>query len=1086
MAINPLLLNVKPISEITTVDNPIKGHLLFYDGSDELKKVDIIKFQSLIGGIAKPLAIADATPTTAGWYKPTTSGTYANAGGLVAQKGYDSLFYFDGTTWSLVAVALPITNYNTDILSPTSTNKAETGKSVGDYIETQKSNYLGFDTILLTPTITNGKALTASQNPTYTNVVFFREIDSAGWNVFKYERLFNTNERVDLKFHFLHGNIIYFANSGKLIQRIILTTEQVTARKVTLEIPKGINEIYFGVSDSSLGLTELKLITNQKLKDASEYFYLSGNNKLGNYTAQQKFDNNGNIIVGGANTYAVKFLDVESGKLFTYGINTSGTGGFFFYDSNKRLIGKVLRNDLDFNADPISGKWDLKHSVDVPVGTKYVSFDNEKSQYSKIDGTLEFDTPIQNARIWQDFDVLKRDFDVVNPVEISSNILTQKNISNSFLEEGSNILDKSKKLIIKNKSLKGVGRIAFRFRFQEDVNNENAERKLVEIIDANGDNYFNFVVRKNRTSALKGSDEPKYLPSIITTYPIPKFNSGFGVRTNLTGVDVSRRSLNYEDRAINVTAPTNIVNQYKPLVGNDLFYVRFNSTNQSLLDTWKDLTLKTTVSSISLTSVSQNFSVVSNYAEFQTMRDLFFDFETKINNTILAPYLELVQIFLGGRKPTETSMQTRFEKNDLWIEPSDILQMEVPLISVYANFSAPETGILDSFPAYVSRAIDRSWHTFEFISSQEVDTALFTIDGQWFSDKGNINFPGIRKAFAKDGFIKIGSEIGIDIKDLVVQFDNYTDVETREFPASHIFCSNYHPSIIHYFGHDIYYCEDKNISESEVLDKYHKYISEGGFIPDSLKPADPDYKGDDYIPSYRKHLAHPSWKLEMTLSWLKDAGYVNISHKDLSDWVRNGKSLPSNKCFLFDLDDNPTYVYARNEIKSIFRRNGCKPAFALELGFYVTEDTPTTYYNPQSLITQYKDTNEHRINLQKRLQSMQHEGWEMVLHGAKLGFYHKGISFETLKNELTNTIDIGAKIGIENAFWCLSSGGVTPNSIKFHDYIGLKISTATHGTYVGLCHHPNHSPRYSYEPNFSGGYDSDRDKKEKIISYNFK
>lgn len=107
MAINPLLLNVKPISEITTVDNPIKGHLLFYDGSDELKKVDIIKFQSLIGGIAKPLAIADATPTTAGWYKPTTSGTYANAGGLVAQEGYDTLFYFDGTTWIKVEVAMP-------------------------------------------------------------------------------------------------------------------------------------------------------------------------------------------------------------------------------------------------------------------------------------------------------------------------------------------------------------------------------------------------------------------------------------------------------------------------------------------------------------------------------------------------------------------------------------------------------------------------------------------------------------------------------------------------------------------------------------------------------------------------------------------------------------------------------------------------------------------------------------------------------------------------------------------------------------------------------------------------------------------
>lgn len=116
MSIKPLLLNVKPISEITTVNNPIKGHLLFYDGGDELKKVDISEFQSLIGGIAKPLAIADATPTTAGWYKPTTSGTYSNAGGLVAQVGYDTLFYFDGTTWSKVEVKMPtpIENYYTN------------------------------------------------------------------------------------------------------------------------------------------------------------------------------------------------------------------------------------------------------------------------------------------------------------------------------------------------------------------------------------------------------------------------------------------------------------------------------------------------------------------------------------------------------------------------------------------------------------------------------------------------------------------------------------------------------------------------------------------------------------------------------------------------------------------------------------------------------------------------------------------------------------------------------------------------------------------------------------------------------------
>lgn len=134
MAINPLLLNVKPISEITTVDNPTDGHLLFYDGSDELKKVDIIEFQSLIGGIAKPLAIADASPTVDGWYKPTTSGTYANAGGLIAQAGYDTLFYKDGATWKKTEIAIPNFSLNTT-LNPTDNTKGSTDKAVADFVD---------------------------------------------------------------------------------------------------------------------------------------------------------------------------------------------------------------------------------------------------------------------------------------------------------------------------------------------------------------------------------------------------------------------------------------------------------------------------------------------------------------------------------------------------------------------------------------------------------------------------------------------------------------------------------------------------------------------------------------------------------------------------------------------------------------------------------------------------------------------------------------------------------------------------------------------------------------------------------------
>lgn len=71
-----------------------------------------------------PLAPTDATPTKAGWYKPTVSGTYANAGGLVVQDGYYTLFYFDGTTWSKTEVQMPqasqnIANY-TDMILPIS------------------------------------------------------------------------------------------------------------------------------------------------------------------------------------------------------------------------------------------------------------------------------------------------------------------------------------------------------------------------------------------------------------------------------------------------------------------------------------------------------------------------------------------------------------------------------------------------------------------------------------------------------------------------------------------------------------------------------------------------------------------------------------------------------------------------------------------------------------------------------------------------------------------------------------------------------------------------------------------------------
>ena len=88
-------------------------------------------------GYKGDLIKSDPAPTQIGFYGLLETGVYTNLGGIDAQSGKLNFASFDGTTWSLIAVEIPI-NYNTGKLSPTSINKAETGKSIADYIETKK------------------------------------------------------------------------------------------------------------------------------------------------------------------------------------------------------------------------------------------------------------------------------------------------------------------------------------------------------------------------------------------------------------------------------------------------------------------------------------------------------------------------------------------------------------------------------------------------------------------------------------------------------------------------------------------------------------------------------------------------------------------------------------------------------------------------------------------------------------------------------------------------------------------------------------------------------------------------------------
>lgn len=107
-----LLVKV-PISTLNKISGIPNGFIPVYiEGSDgKMELMDIDNFNNL-SKTAKPLKPTDATPTEEGLYIPTESGTYANAGGLIAQEGYYTLFFFDGTNWTKSETLLPENGIN--------------------------------------------------------------------------------------------------------------------------------------------------------------------------------------------------------------------------------------------------------------------------------------------------------------------------------------------------------------------------------------------------------------------------------------------------------------------------------------------------------------------------------------------------------------------------------------------------------------------------------------------------------------------------------------------------------------------------------------------------------------------------------------------------------------------------------------------------------------------------------------------------------------------------------------------------------------------------------------------------------------
>lgn len=105
-------INVKSVTELTAILNPVDGFFPFEGPDGKLYKVPINTFYQLIGGMAKPISPTDPAPIIVGWYKPTTysedPGTnYPNLDDLKAIEGFDTLFYFDGTEWVDIVNRMP-------------------------------------------------------------------------------------------------------------------------------------------------------------------------------------------------------------------------------------------------------------------------------------------------------------------------------------------------------------------------------------------------------------------------------------------------------------------------------------------------------------------------------------------------------------------------------------------------------------------------------------------------------------------------------------------------------------------------------------------------------------------------------------------------------------------------------------------------------------------------------------------------------------------------------------------------------------------------------------------------------------------
>lgn len=613
---------------------------------------------------------------------------------------------------------------------------------------------------------------------------------------------------------------------------------------------------------------------------------------------------------------------------------------------------------------------------------------------------------------------------------------------------------------IKNVSKTGVFHLAFEFQLGEDVNMSDFVKQIARF--ESGSNYININVNAAPTSIHTGKDS-KQATNILSTIPIPYFNSFFNIRSSLSvagdylNKDLLKRTLEMD----NVKAPSPFC--FKPLCGDDLFSIRIlpidtngNEYSDVMTSTQAQETLANWVNAyIEVTSTSFNFvnpdlSINKSflYADYTSLTGMY---------TAIATQLEALS--LSDAKVIVTDYNTSgIRSNGSKYDHTKLLRCKLMLCTTY-----PKPGLTvpfyDSFPAYIPYSIDDSWHSFEIVTSDNLmDYMTWTIDGQYININGNFFIQGT-KSFFKNSVIKFGHDLNIRVRNIDYQANKYDGVELKNYANFyHIIVSKLHPYIINFYGHDLYYKDNRG---EDMDTKLRKFQSNGGTIPDSLKNPDPDYFGDDSIQAGREGLTFPSFIYEQGLSLAKARGYRHMTHEELSEFIQTGKAS-HNKYFMHAFDDYSTYIYANQKLRSIFEKYGFKPYFALELGYYVDQDAPTTLYSASDFITQNKDNNTHRLALQRRLKAMMANGYEIEMHGHRQGDNFQTNTYKQVMDKISEAINISNYLGVNSDYWCWAGNYYTPNAIKAMEHAGIRIATSVVGRFVSRCQHPCYVGRTAY------------------------